>query len=118
MHNEAKDSVKIAPSVHDNAWYILVTTGEKPEVCVEGLLLEQKEQPSEDYTIEAGKSLDFEVTTGRTMETVGEFFLVCGYTEMRASGDKVFRGEVVSNAVKITVKPRDEKNKGTKSKDF
>jgi hypothetical protein len=118
MHNNAKDSVKIAPSVHDNAWYILVTTGEKPEVCVEGLMLEQKARPSEDYTIEAGKSLNFDVTTGRTMETAGEYYLICGYTEMRASGDKVFRGEVVSNAVKITVKPRDEKNKGTKSEDF
>ena len=116
IHNGDKKDRKISASLHVGLWYVLLSAGEKKNFVAEGLLLDGKPTPSEDYAIEPGKSLEFDAAIAPQLKA-GEYYLVCGYTELRAKNQDTFRGEIISNAVKIKVTPAG-KEKEDKSQDF
>lgn len=92
-------------SLNIHSWYVLLPVEKDTQIAAEGLLLKDIEKPPDGiWRMKAGQELEFDVKIQPGVEP-GEYHLVCGYTELRATGQDVFRGEVVSNAVKLTVNP-------------
>jgi len=89
-------------------WYVLLKADKEPEYAANGLLsMKTSGEAPQEYIVKPGGEFEFKASFKPEIEP-GEYMLVCGYTELRPSGSRHFRGEVVTNAVKIKIKETTE----------